>query len=301
MKGFILCFWSALALLLAADRISAQVRADHFGTVGIKGMTVLFMSDLQPASSNSETADWYSTSDDVIHRVLYDKARGLNFGYDVRLEPVEGSTRVRVSVEPISPNTMRRVVENLDRTGNSLPAPSDIRRYPAPQVVEDGDAFSLEIAENRHTGVKLVDLLMVSRDPLKIQRFVLDQYPAREFTIDDVHMKMSNGKFVMNGNLIHSGGGISGHVLGFERPDRGRFLLSFRPHEGYTFRKAGVILLNRITFTIDGDQFEWVSTNPVLGDGGKWDLWVLHEPDYPAPASGWSFFATGLEKRSAKP
>lgn len=301
MRVVILCFWLALVLLLATVKISAQATAGHFGTVGVKGMTVLFMSELQPASSNSEAADWYSASDDVIHRVLYDKARGLNFGYDVRLEPVEGSTKVKVSVEPISHNTMMRVMEGFDRMGKAIPDPSDIRRYPAPQVVEDGDAFSLEIAENRHTGVKLVDLLMVSRDPLKIQRFAQDQYPAREFTIDDVHMEMSTSRFLMNGNLIHSGGGISGSILGFERPERGRFLLSFRPHEGYAFRKVGVILVNKMIFTIDGDQFEWVSTKPVLGAGGKWDLWALHEPDYRASASGWSFFATGVEKRSAKP
>ena len=301
MRVLILCFWSVLAFSVAGDRVSAQSREGGFGTVSIKGMTVLFMSDLQPASSNSETLDWMSSSEEVIHRVLYDKARSLNFGYDLRVEPLEGSTKVRVSVEPISPSAMSRVRESFDRMGKTLPDPSDLLRYPAPQVVEDGDAFSLEIAVNRHTGVKLVDLLMVSRDPLKLQQFAEDQYPAREFTIDDVHMVMSSSKFLMNGNPIPGGGGMSGSVLGFVTPDRGRFLLSFRPHEGYAFRKAGVILVNKMTFTVDRDRFEWMSNKPVMSDGGKWDLWVLHEPDYPAPASGWRFFATGLERRSAKP
>ena len=299
MRVLVLCFGSVLALLASGDKVAAQSREGGLGTVGIKGMTVLFMSDLQPASSNSETADWLSASDDLIHRVLYDKARGLNFGYDLRLEPVEGSTKVRVSVEPISPSAMNRVREDFDRMGKSMPEPSDILRYLAPQVVEDGDAFSLEIAANRHTGVKLVDLLMVSRDPLKIQQFEEDQYPAREFTIDDVHMMMSTKKFLVNGNPIASGGTISGPVLAFRTPDRGRFLLSFRPYEGYAFRKAGVILVNKMTFTVDGDRFEWVSNRPVMSGGGKWDLWVLHESDYPPSASGWSFGAMDLPKRPA--
>ena len=59
-----------------------------------------------------------------------------------------------------------------------------------------------------------------------------------------------------------------------------------------------MILVDKMTFTVDGDRFEWVSTKPVIGDGGKWDLWVLHEPDYPAPPSGWGFFATGLVSQS---
>jgi len=301
VKVDILFFWSVLALMVSSDKVAAQALEGVHPTFGIKGMIVLFVSDLTLPSSNSETSDWVSASGDVIHRILYDKVRDLNFGYDLRLEPIEGSTQVRVFVEPISPSAMNRVREDYKRMGKSMPEPSDIRRYPAPLVVEDGDAFSLEIAVNRRTGVKLVDLLVVSRDWIKIQQFEEDQYPAREFTISDVHMHMSTSRFLMNGNLIPSGGGISGSILGFLTPDRGRFLLSFRPHEGYAFRKAGVILVNKMTFTVDGDRFEWVSTKPVMSDGGKWDLWVLHEPDYPAPASGWSFFATGLEKRSAKP
>jgi hypothetical protein len=301
MRSLTLHFWPVVILLMSTGTVTAQDREGSWGTVGIKGMTVLFMSDLQPESSNSEIVDWMSSSsEDVIHRVLYDKARSLNFGYDLRLEPIEGSTKIMISVGPISPSAMSRVRDDLGRMGKPVPEPSDILRYPAPQVVEEGEAFSLEIAVNRRTGVKLVDLLMVSRDPLKIQQFAEDQYPAREFTIDDVHMMLSTKELLLNGDPIPKmGGTVSGPILFFTIPDRGRYLLSFRPHEGYAFRKAGVILVNKMTFTIDGDRFELVSTKPVMGDGGKWDLWVLHEPDY--QASGWLLGAMGLPPRSANP
>jgi hypothetical protein len=300
MRTLTLCLWFVVTGLISTGTVAAQTREGGYSTAGIKGITVLFMSDLQPASSNSETWDLMTVSEDVIHRVLYDKARSLNFGYDLRLEPIEGSTKVMVSVEPISPSAMNAVRDELGRKGKPVPAPSDILRYPAPQVVEEGDAFSLEIAVNRQTGVKLVDLLMVSRDPLKIQQFAEDQYPARQFTIDDVHMMMSTKKLLVNGDPVaNNGGTVSGPILYLGTPDRGRFLLSFRPYAGYAFQKAGTILVNKMTFTLDGDHFELVSSKPVMGDGGKWDLWVVHEPDY--PASGWHFGAMGLANRPTSP
>src|SRR6185295_4890796 len=52
------------------------------------------------------------------------------------------------------------------------------------------------------------------------------------------------------------------------------------PREGYEFQKVGLVTGNKIEFTIGGDHFEWLSTAPVLNDGGTWNLWVLHDPKY---------------------
>jgi hypothetical protein len=37
---------------------------------------------------------------------------------------------------------------------------------------------------------------------------------------------------------------------------------------------------NTVEFEWDGDRYEWESALPVVGAGGNWNLWVLHEPDY---------------------
>jgi hypothetical protein len=29
-----------------------------------------------------------------------------------------------------------------------------------------------------------------------------------------------------------------------------------------------------------GDKYEWVSSEPVIAQGGKWNIWVLHDADY---------------------
>jgi hypothetical protein len=52
------------------------------------------------------------------------------------------------------------------------------------------------------------------------------------------------------------------------------------PHEGYDFQKVGRIENNKISFTLGGDVYEWTSSAPVVGNGGNWNLWVLHDPAY---------------------
>src|SRR5205823_14524828 len=62
--------------------------------------------------------------------------------------------------------------------------------------------------------------------------------------------------------------------------DRGRFIFSLTPREGYEFQKAGIVDGNRIEFTMGGDHYEWLSASPILSGGGTWNLWVLHDPKY---------------------
>jgi hypothetical protein len=61
-------------------------------------------------------------------------------------------------------------------------------------------------------------------------------------------------------------------------PDRGRFVFSITPHEGYDFQKIGFVQENKIAFQIAGDRYEWISSTPVFSGGGN--LWVLHDPEY---------------------
>jgi len=64
-------------------------------------------------------------------------------------------------------------------------------------------------------------------------------------------------------------------------PERGgRFIFSVMPHPGYDFKKVGVIENNKIKFTLNGENYEWISNTPVIGQGGNWNLYVLYDPSY---------------------
>jgi hypothetical protein len=52
---------------------------------------------------------------------------------------------------------------------------------------------------------------------------------------------------------------------------------------------------NKITFKWEGDLYEWLSSQPVVGGGGNWNVWVLHDSDY-SP----ELFNLGVEPQSAE-
>jgi len=74
--------------------------------------------------------------------------------------------------------------------------------------------------------------------------------------------------------------GCSGALLWLYIPGRGRFIFSLVPRDGYDFQKIAVLDENKITFTIDGEHYEWVSSTSILPSGGTWNLWVLRDTKY---------------------
>src|SRR5213592_3318449 len=88
---------------------------------------------------------------------------------------------------------------------------------------------------------------------------------------------------IINGALAASGNsttGCAGALLWFYVSDRGRFIFSLEPRKGYEFQKVGIIADNRIEFTVDGNHYEWLSSSPIVPQGGTWNLWVLSDPKY---------------------
>jgi hypothetical protein len=69
-------------------------------------------------------------------------------------------------------------------------------------------------------------------------------------------------------------------LLWFYVPDRGRFIFSLVPREGYNFAKIAVLDGNKIEFTVNNEKYEWISSESILPNGGTWNLWVLHDTKY---------------------
>ncbi|MBO0800336.1 MAG: hypothetical protein J2P31_16060, partial [Blastocatellia bacterium] len=78
----------------------------------------------------------------------------------------------------------------------------------------------------------------------------------------------------------HAWRDIAGPLPFFSVPGKGRFIFSLYPREGYDFQKIGVLDNNKIIFSYDGDNYEWVCQLPVLERYDKWYLWVLHDESY---------------------
>src|SRR6185295_13687456 len=157
--------------------------------------------------------------------------------------------------------------------------------FPKPatqQTLNDGDAVSLELLVNQESGVKIVDVVRVTFDRSTLREINLQSTP-RDFTLDAIALAVKNYQLSIDGTVVgksKSRIGCSGALLWFYVPERGRFIFSLVPREGYEFQKIAVLDENKIAFTVNGETYEWVSAEPILPSGGSWYLWVLHDPNY---------------------
>lgn len=220
----------------------------------------------------------------IIHRVLKDTGGRFIFGYDLWVGPNPETKQFKIIVRPLDPE-----FESKLRAGNpsegEQPQSEAISTFPEPtepQTLDDGDAFSLDLLVNQNTGVKIVDVVRVAFDRSNIW----DNNPRtlpRDFAVDAVELAVKDYRLLVNGNVVSVGKSTkscAGTLLWFYVQNRGRFIVSLVPREGYAFQKVGIVEDNRIEFTVDGNHFEWLSSAPILQPGGTWNLWVLHDPNY---------------------
>ncbi len=221
----------------------------------------------------------------VIHRALVDREGNFIFGYDLIVKPMAQSKQFMVAVRPLNPAFEQQL---RARNSSSAPAATTIQhvntfpRAAEEQLIDDGDAFSLDLLVNSTTGVKIVDIVKLSFDRSRLWDAPAG-FQARDFTLDNVELAVRDYKLTVNRKLVGGGRptrGVSGALLWFYVQNKGRFIFSLTPRAGYDFQKIGVIDGNRISFVFDGNFYEWTSSTPILAQGGAWNLWVLYDPDY---------------------
>lgn len=222
---------------------------------------------------------------DVLHRLLVDAAGKYVFGYDLLIEADRASKRFKIVVKPLSVEVESKLPAKTDdaKSGRGdLAKISTVKQATSPQLIDDGDSFALDLLVNQNTGVKIVDFVKVSFDRANLW----NENPAtlpRDFTLDAVALTVVEFRLLRDGNLVATGkpkSNFGGPLIWCYIEGTGRFIFSLGPREGYDFRKVGIIEGNRIEFTVKGQHYEWLSSSPILRDGGAWNLWVLHDPKY---------------------
>ena len=217
----------------------------------------------------------------IIHRVLTDAHKNVVFGYDLLITADPVTKKFSVAVLPADEDFRRSFLRDftpLRSNGSFATFPNST----TPQTLDDGDAVSLELLVNQESGVKIIDVVSVTFDRSRLRDTYLDAAP-KDFTLDAVALSVKNYSLSINGSLVgksKSSIGASGALLWFYVPDRGRFIFSLVPREGYQFEKIAVLDENKIEFTANGEHYEWLSAAPILPNGGSWYLWVLHDTNY---------------------
>ena len=217
----------------------------------------------------------------IIHRVLTDAEQNVVFGYDLWVSADPSTKKFSLAVLPADEVFRRTFLKDntpLRPNGSFATFPKST----APQTLDDGDAVSLELLVNNESGVKIVDVVSVTFDRSTLRESYPESAP-KDFTLDAVELGVKKYSLLINGTLVgqsKSTIGFTGALLWFYVPDRGRFIFSLVPREGYDFAKIAVLEDNRIEFTVNNERYEWLSSESILPNGGAWNLWVLHDTNY---------------------
>ena len=300
----------ALLLLLCPAAPAARALADDPAPVRLadaqggksrlivpmqSGAFVVIRTESSAAGGGEATSDLVESEDkpNLLHRVFVDSQNQLFFGYELLVERAAESRYFWVTVRALSEDYLRELQGRPSFRGRRLHPSYNATAFPAsPQFLRDGDTFALDVFENPRTGTKIVDVIQVSMHDPSLRQAASDV--PRDFSPEDVQLKVSDYKLKVNGETVsRSTGGCAGPVIWFSVGERGRFVFSLVERPGYEFRKVGAVRNNVVSFEWGGERYEWESSLPVVGSGGNWNLWVLHDPDYradlfeqPAPPPG---------------
>jgi hypothetical protein len=217
----------------------------------------------------------------LVRRLFVDTKDEMFFGYELLVERVAGSKQFRVAVRPLSEEYLKQLAARpAFRKRRLHPSYNPAAFSVAPQTIGDGDTFALDVLRNPRTGAKIVDVIQVSLSDAAAEEPAGDE--PRDFALEDISLQVKNYELLIDGESVYKspGGSLSGPLVWLALRDRGRFVFSLVPRPGYDFKKSARLEGNRITFEWGGERLEWVSSEPVVGLGGNWNLWVLHDPDY---------------------
>lgn len=290
MTSKIVALVFGLLLLPALGTAQADTRG-HVVVSLAEGGFVAFKSETAWAGTTNTSAavqelrgefrsQAFIDEDDIIHRVLVDAAGKYIFGYDLLIQAVAASKTFNIAVKPLDLQIEKKL---LASSPDSQPVRiATLLQSSEPQILDDGDSFTLDLLVNQKAGVKIVDSVRVSFDRSNLG----DDNPRtlpRDFTLDAVALTVRDYRLLIDGNLVAAGKpgtNFAGALIWCYVEGHGRFIFSLVPRDGYQFQKAGIIKDNRIEFTMKGNHYEWLSSAPILPSGGTWNVWVLHDPEY---------------------
>ncbi len=212
-------------------------------------------------------------SRNIVHEVIADVSNKIFFGYDLEVVPLKDKTKFKVLIKPLSIRPNGRFVKTANLRYVPLP------KHQGEIIVEDGDTIVLDVMKNPRTKEKISDLIIITRNGTAGNLFAYLN-TANDFTLNDVNLKLNKAEFFLNSKKLGTSGGSSGSNIYFYIRGKGRFIISPFQRKGYEFQKIAIGLNNKINFSYKGDKYEIVSQLPVLGQGGKWHLWVMHDKKY---------------------
>jgi hypothetical protein len=220
------------------------------------------------------------------HRIVLDHGQRRYFAYDLLIEPRDASQALQIRVEPFSLTAPQLAeMKMVDPSWTPIP----LLKYPLVPDVRAGDTVAIDLLENPATGQKVVDYLVFKRSNGTVAS---DLRPLRDFSVTEVELTLSNIRISVNGTVLDGsarfGGAVLGAVVWFYLPERGRFVMSLLPNPKLGFQRAGEVSNQSLTFTVGHQRYDIQSTSRIVPAAGRFNLYVLHEPNWRPTSKEWS-------------
>jgi hypothetical protein len=287
------------ALLLCSFQLQAQTleniaQRQSNPEQRVNGVVATFSSFAEGRATTEGILRYYGVDDDEneIGSFLINPSTGTFIGYSLFIERLPDPNKLKITIKAPpadAGDSLRKSVFGAlvqqrwpNKSNFTVMPPAS---YPEPIVINLTDVIKIPL------WVKAGTEWGVIGDQI---RFAIDKpKPARDFTLKDVALKLTNFRLIINGE-VRSGErelkGFESPLPSFYVPGKGAFTLSLIPREAHILQKTGlreraniqkigVAEGKKISFTYGGDKYEWVSSEPVIPFGGKWNIWVLNLPE----------------------
>jgi hypothetical protein len=276
-------------------------------TAGIGSLQVTLRTDppsaILPRGLVSSYRGHANSGESFFTRILLDAANHVYFGYELILEEQQPGTYLatfgNLGLTPMEAagSAGSKVAE---WSMQALPA------IPQPQVVHDGDKISIELMTDAATGEKLIDDIEIQPYSRRTGGGVFSvpnaRLPnpfvapsrgatvptvdgiARDFSVADAEMRIAQPRVTVNGapqSTVGRGSpSVTGSLVWFYLPGRGRYVLSLVPRPDLDFQKAGEVRGGAITFTLGNDTIKLECPNQIAAGNAPYNLYVLRDPEW---------------------
>ena len=158
---------SLILLLLSAATMSAADRrpGSLLMFTGDSGETGIFVHcDMvsEPPGYTIGPSGWSTEKGGTYHHYMVDWKGMAYFGYDLTSEPVPGTSKIRVRIEPLSltaEKVNRMFAASADKPDFARLRFLVLPKYPPPQVIESGDTIALDLLASPDGKQKVVDYI----------------------------------------------------------------------------------------------------------------------------------------------
>jgi hypothetical protein len=304
LRTSLLCMFAAVAVgqtnspASFGSGLSGAGRQIMSGSTTLKsGVAVRYRTVLAPDGDllGSFRGSGIAVSADVVHRFVIDGARQSYFGYDLAITPSGAPNSYKASFQPLS--NMDETLKRFSAAGMSL-RPMPLPKYPAPQMVQDGDIIELDLMVSADGKQKLTDYIEILSHMPEPAPATTTAEP-RDFTVDDgpVTFHIPLATIWINGQKYQGKWGLTGKpgaTFWVALPGQGRYVLSLIPHEGFT--RSGTVRDNVISFEDEGQLYEVRFMDPIAGSGKAWNLYMLHDLTYQPPQNQRNSIYGGVDR-----